>query len=241
MGVTLAAAAAGVLLGALLPIAVYRSSVPYGDPPLTSCEHCGRSLPWAGPVCPQCRRRLGPPWWATALGAGAACALLAAALGPVPELPLFGGLAVLGTALAAIDLACRRLPSSVVLPAFAAAAAGFVVVAAISGSWGALGRALIGAVALGVVYLALYLVPGGGLGFGDVQLAALLGLFLGYLGLSYVLWGAVLPWLVNAPVVLVLLMLRRVDRRSRLPFGPALLGGALLAVVIPGLLSAALS
>jgi leader peptidase (prepilin peptidase)/N-methyltransferase len=184
---------------------------------------------------------LGPPWWATALVSGASCALLAAALGPVPELPLLLGLAVLGTALAAIDLACRRLPSTVVLPAFAIATAGLGVVAAISGSWGALGRALVGAIALGAVYLALYLLPGGGLGFGDVQLAALLGLFLGYLGLSYVLWAALLPWLLNAPVVLALLMLRRVDRRSRLPFGPALLGGALLAVVVPGLVAHALS
>jgi leader peptidase (prepilin peptidase)/N-methyltransferase len=50
------------------------------------------------------------------------------------------------------------------------------------------------------------------------------------LGWREVVWGALLPWLVNAPAVLALVLLGRVGRKSRLPFGPAMLVGSLVAV-----------
>ena len=76
---------------------------------------------------------------------------------------------------------------------------------------------------LGLLYQLLYLLPGEGIGYGDVRLAVLLGLFLGWLGWAEVVGGALLPWLVNGPVVLGLLLAGRVHRKSRLPFGPAML------------------
>jgi leader peptidase (prepilin peptidase)/N-methyltransferase len=115
-------------------------------------------------------------------------------------------------------------------------AVALVAVSAGTGDWSALGRAVLGGLAMGAVYAALYALPGGNLGFGDVQLAVLLGLLLGYLGWPQVLWGALLPWLVNAPVVLALLLLGRVGRRSRLPFGPSMLAGAVLAVALVAVL-----
>jgi leader peptidase (prepilin peptidase)/N-methyltransferase len=42
--------------------------------------------------------------------------------------------------------------------------------------------------------------------------------------------GTVLPHLVNGPVAVVLLLTGRAGRRTALPFGPALLVGALLGV-----------
>jgi leader peptidase (prepilin peptidase)/N-methyltransferase len=164
--------------------------------------------------------------------AGGASGVLAAALGPQPVLVAFVALAVLGTGLGAIDIACHRLPTVVVVPAIVTSAAFLLALAAGTGAWSTFGRAVLGALVLGIVFAVLYLIPGGGLGFGDVRLAVLLGLYLGWLGWALVLWGALLPWLVNAPVVLTLLLLRRVDRKSRLPFGPAMLLGALLSVVL---------
>jgi leader peptidase (prepilin peptidase)/N-methyltransferase len=90
---------------------------------------------------------------------------------------------------------------------------------------------------MGAAYLGLYMIPGGNLGFGDVQLAVLLGMLLGALGWPEVVWGAALPWLINAPVLLVLLLRRRVGRRSRVPFGPSMLAGALLSVVLGAVVS----
>lgn len=231
-GLAVLAVLAGFVAGALLPRPVYRLSVPMDTPARSGCAHCGQSLGRAT-HCPQCGEAWGPPWWATALVAGGGSGLVALAIGADPVLPLFVGLVVLGTALGAIDIACHRLPTALVRPAIVAGAALLAVLAAVTGEWGSLGRALLGAAALSAVYFLLYLAPGQPLGFGDVRLAVLLGLFLGWLGWAEVFWGGLLPWLVNAPVVLVALLSGRADRKSRLPFGPAMLVGALLAIVLP--------
>ena len=98
------------------------------------------------------------------------------------------------------------------------------------------GAALAGG-ALAGGYLLPALLPNGPLGLGDVKLAGVLGLVLGWLGWRHVLAGAALPHLLNGPVVLVLLATGRARRGSALPFGPALLVGALLAVVVVRLAS----
>jgi leader peptidase (prepilin peptidase)/N-methyltransferase len=221
---------AGAVLGAFLPWPSYRLSVGFDEPARTKCHHCGQSLRLAW-RCPACGTRWGPPWWVTALVAGSASALIAFARGRDPALPLFVALAGLGTMLGAIDLACQRLPTTVVTPAIAVSAVLLLVPAGLTGSWSSYGRAVVGAGALGLVYLLLYLIPGGGLGFGDVRLGVLLGLYLGWLGWPAVIGGALLPWLVNGPVIVVLLLARRIGRKSRVPFGPAMLVGALLAIL----------
>lgn len=146
-------------------------------------------------------------------------------------LPLYIGLAILGVLLAAIDLSCKRLPHNLVFPAIGISAFLFGVIGAVTGEWGALVRAAVAALVLGAVFLLLYLLPGRGLGFGDVKLAVLLGLFLGWLSWGAVLLGALLPWLVNGPVAVGLLVTKRVGRKSWLPFGPAMLVGALLSIL----------
>jgi leader peptidase (prepilin peptidase)/N-methyltransferase len=71
-----------------------------------------------------------------------------------------------------------------------------------------------------------------GLGMGDVKLAGLLGLYLGWLGWPVVLLGFLLGFAVQALVGLVLLAARRAGRHTELPFGPALLGGSLAAALL---------
>lgn len=230
----------GALLGSFLPVPAYRLSVDWGKPSRTGCDRCGRSyrVGWRGWLrfgssCPGCGAATGPAWALLALAAGTACAGLAWRFGATPTLLPYLGLALLGCLLAAVDLACHRLPERLVLPAIALSvlALGAVTLSDDrSGSWP---RALAAGAVLAVSYLALALLPGGQLGFGDVTLAGLLGLYLGWLGWPTVLAGALLPFLVNAPVVLVLLALRRLRRRSAVPFGPAMLAGAFLALVGP--------
>jgi leader peptidase (prepilin peptidase) / N-methyltransferase len=232
------AAVAGAVAGAFLPRPAYRLSVAAGAAPLAWCRTCGADLPpgsagWLRlpSACTSCGARLGPASWLTATAAGVACGLVAAALGPVPALPLYAALAVLGVLLAAIDLACKRLPDPLVLPAVWASGAVFVLLAAADRDWGTSLRAVEGAAVLGGVFLVLALLPGAGMGYGDVKLAVLLGLYLGWLGWGAVILGGLLPWLLNGPVVLALLLAGRLGRKSTVPFGPAMLVGALAAVV----------
>jgi leader peptidase (prepilin peptidase)/N-methyltransferase len=67
----------------------------------------------------------------------------------------------------------------------------------------------------------------GGLGLGDLKLAAVLALILGFAGWPAVIAGVLAPHLINGPIALFLLVTRR---RTVLPFGPALLAGALIGL-----------
>ncbi len=234
----LAGAVAGVG-GGLVPRFAYRLSVHYGAPPRSACAGCETPFPpgrrgWVriSDRCPACRCRLGPPAWLTSLAGAVSGAALAWAIGPRPlTLAAFVGVAVLGVLLAAIDLACLRLPDAIVAAAGTASLALFGASAAIAADATPLLRGLAGAAALGGAYLLLALLPGARLGFGDVKLAAVLGLLLGWLSWGAVLLGALLPHLINGPVAVGLLLARRAGRHTELPLGPALLSGALVAVV----------
>ena len=68
-------------------------------------------------------------------------------------------------------------------------------------------------------------------GFGDVKLAGLAGLALGWLGWPTLALGAALGFVLCAVVSLGLLATRRIGLRSAICFGPFLLGGAMLAML----------
>lgn len=157
---------------------------------------------------------------------------LAAARGGDPALPAFLAVAAVGLALALADLACLRLPDPLVVAAAGAAALGLVPVALAGGTPERLLTALAGAAVSFAGYVLLALLPGARLGFGDVKLAAALGLPLGWLGWPTLGLGLLLPHLLNGVVVLALLVAGRVRRDTPLPFGPAILAGAWLAVVL---------
>jgi leader peptidase (prepilin peptidase) / N-methyltransferase len=157
-------------------------------------------------------------------------ALVALCTGLSWALPAFLVLAGAGTLLAVVDLRVRLLPNRVVLPALVAGVALLAAAAALDGSWGALLRGVLGAAALFAVFLVLALVSPGALGMGDVKLAALVGLYLGWLGWGPLVGGALAGFVVQAVVALALLASRRIGLRGELPFGPAMLAGAAVAV-----------
>ncbi|MGY1695430.1 MULTISPECIES: prepilin peptidase [unclassified Geodermatophilus] len=163
-------------------------------------------------------------------------ALAALRFGPTAELPAWLWLATAGVLLAVVDLRERLLPNRVVLPALAGGAALLCLAAVAGGAWDALLRAVLAAAALFAVYLTMALVSPG-LGMGDVKLAALLGLYLGWLGWPAVVLGALAGFVLQAVVALALLATRRIGLRGELPFGPAMLAGAALVAAAPVLLS----
>jgi leader peptidase (prepilin peptidase)/N-methyltransferase len=234
-----ACAALGALVGVLTPRVAYRLSVEYGTPSRSACAHCARPFPaglsgWVRPAarCPGCGTRQGPSLVLTALVGAASFGMLGWALGAVPALPAYLFVAGLGLVLAFVDLACLRLPDPLVLTAFVVGAGWLAALAFVDGPSAAIGRAALAALVSAGTYLVLALLPGSNLGLGDVKLAGLLGLMLGWLGWPAVVLGLVLPHLINGPVALALLLSRRAGRKTDMPLGPALLAGALLAVVV---------
>ncbi|BCJ65533.1 prepilin peptidase [Polymorphospora rubra] len=158
--------------------------------------------------------------------------LLAVSLDADPALPALLGVAALGTVLAFVDLACLRLPDPLVLAMLTVAVGGLTGAAALTGAGADLRRAAAAGIACLAGYVVLALLPGSRLGFGDVKLGGVLGVPLGWLGWDTVLSGVLLPHLLNGPVALALLASGRINRETVLPFGPALLAGALLAVTL---------
>jgi leader peptidase (prepilin peptidase)/N-methyltransferase len=251
IGVLCAAAALGVAGGAALPLPAYRLSVPWrraGEPPVparSTCRECGHDLPagvsgWLRPGsrCPNCGVRLGPRAWPLAVVCALACAGLAWRFWPSPSLVPYLLVVFLGVLIGTVDLAAQRIPDPLVLPGIAVAIVVFAGVAFATGDWTAYLRALAAGLVLFVGYFVLALLPGARLGGGDVALAGLLGVYLGWVGWPFAIAGAMLPWLLQAPVAVVALVARRAGKDTMLPLGPAMLAGAYVAVVgLPALVA----
>ncbi|MGC4879654.1 prepilin peptidase [Micromonospora sp. DT43] len=205
--------APAALLGAVVGIAVPRIARRFGSAP---------SRP--GP------RRGG---WLSPVVAAVVFAGLVGARGDDPALPVLLAVAAVGLVLAVVDLACLRLPDPLVAVAGMLALGGLTGAALLAGTPGRLGGALVGAAVSGAAHVLLALLPGSRLGFGDVKLAAVLGLPLGWLGRDALLAGLLLPHLLHGVLVLGLLAARKVRRDTLLPLGPALLAGVWLATLLP--------
>jgi leader peptidase (prepilin peptidase)/N-methyltransferase len=208
----------GLVVGAVLPVvlAVLPDRVPEDGEPVRTPYRVLASAP---------RLRL-------FLGAatGVTWGVLAAAVGWAPELPAYLWVGALGVAMAYVDLREHRLPDPLTAAALVGGGSLLAVAAAATGAWGAYGRAWLAAMAMFAAFLALALLRPADLGLGDVKLAGVLGLVLGWQGWGFVLVGAFLGFLFGGLTGVGLMLVRRAGRRSSIPFGPFMLLGALVAV-----------
>src|SRR5215472_783453 len=157
-------AAIGLLAGAALRGAVFRLSVPSGQPDRTACPHCAAPLHgWFAMRCRACGRGLGRPG-VLEICTAAVLALLAGKFAHHVDVLAFGFLGAVGVALAAIDLAVQRLPDRLTLPAIGILAGLLGVAALVGHNAGSLLRALLGGLALGGAFLLLALIRPGQLG-----------------------------------------------------------------------------
>ncbi|MFD0226169.1 prepilin peptidase [Streptomyces hirsutus] len=160
------------------------------------------------------------------------CAALAAATGTRPELAVWLLLAPVGVLLAVVDFRVQRLPDPLTLPFAAAALALLGVVALVPEHAGTWTTALLGALALGAGYLALFLINPAGMGFGDVKLALGAGAVLGWYGWPTVMLGTFAGFLFGALYGGTLVVARRAGRGTAIPFGPFLIAGAFAGLLI---------
>jgi leader peptidase (prepilin peptidase)/N-methyltransferase len=84
-----------------------------------------------------------------------------------------------------------------------------------------------------LTFMALSLASKRSIGAGDVRLAAVLAMFLGYLGAQYVVQGLALGFMLGGVVALLFLLSRQANRNTRIAFGPYICIGA-MAVVLFG-------
>lgn len=249
----------GALIGSFLNVVVYR--VPAGrsivSPP-SACGSCGTEIrPYDNiPVvswlvlrgrCRSCRSTISPRYPLVEAATAVAFAVVAWWFWAGPEAPaeqtgtaLAAGvlevvaylyLVAISIALALIDLDTHRLPDAIVLPSYLVGGALLASAAALTGDWDALLGAAVGGAVLYALYLLLALVYPGGMGFGDVKLAGVLGIFLGYLGWGPLIVGGFAAFVLGGLFALVLMAARRAGRGTGIPFGPWMLAGAWLGIL----------
>lgn len=147
-------------------------------------------------------------------------------------------LAAVSVALGLIDLDTRTLPNRIVLPSYVVAIVLFGTTSVLTGDYGRLLGAGIGMAALWLAYLAMALAYPGGMGFGDVKLAGLLGFYLGWLGWGTLIVGGFAAFLLGGLFSIGLLVARKAGRKSSIPFGPWMLIGAWVGVFFGEIIAA---
>lgn len=237
----------GLVIGSFLNVVVWR--VPRGESvvrPPSACPHCGHPirardnvpvLSWLA-LRGRCRDCAGPisvRYPIVEASTGLLFAAVTAGLGLTWALPAYLFMTAVAVALALIDLQTRRLPDVIVLPAYPVLLALLTLASANPGGpsdWSALLRAALAGAVLFVVYFVLWFVYPGGMGYGDVKLAGLLGLALGWIGWGPVVVGGFAAFLLGGLYGLGLIAARRGGGKTAVAFGPWMLLGAALGVAV---------
>jgi leader peptidase (prepilin peptidase)/N-methyltransferase len=258
-------AALGLAIGSFLNVVVYR--LPAGlsvARPASACPRCSTPIrrrdnvpvvSWLalGGKCRDCRASISARYPIVELATGLFFVLVAARLWSLTDVPTessavvsrllalvaFLWLAGVTVALAVIDLEHHRLPNAIVLPSYAVGGALLAASSILVGDWSAIVRAAIGLASLFAFYLIAALSYPGGMGFGDVKLAGVLGLYLAWLGWGEFAVGAFAAFLLGGVFAVVLLVTRRVERTGGIPFGPWMLAGAWVGVFAGGTVATA--
>jgi leader peptidase (prepilin peptidase) / N-methyltransferase len=233
----------GLTIGSFLNVVVWR--VPRGESlvqPPSHCPQCGHPIRPRDNVpvlswlvlrgkCRDCRAPISARYPAVELLTGVVWVAFALRIGLHADLAAYLYLGAVGVALALIDLDTKRLPNSLVLPSYPVALVLLGVAAIVQDDATSYIRALIAMGALFAFYFALAFVYPAGMGFGDVKLAGVLGLYLGWLGWGTLVVGAFLGFLLGGVIGAALMVAGRAGRKSAIPFGPFMLAGAFIAIL----------
>lgn len=227
----------GLAIGSFVSVVAHR--VPLGESivtPRSRCPGCGAPVANRDNIpvlsylllrgrCRNCGVRISPlyPLLELALAASFVAALLAFEEEPV-EIVLACVFAATLAAITVTDLEHRRIPTTII---YASAAIGIALVA-VGDLDSAAERAIAAASAYAFLFAAAVLYPGG-MGMGDVRLAGLMGLYLGRAVAPALLFALLLGALYGTYLIA---RGGSQARKSKVPFGPFLAAGSLLALFV---------
>lgn len=238
----------GLAVGSFLNVVVWR--VPRGESvvtPASACPRCGHAIRRRDNVpvlswlvlrgrCRDCRAPIAARYPLVEASTGVLFALTAwwcAAQDQVWLLPALAYFVAMAVALALIDVDVHRLPDAIVLPSYVVVSALLALASWAPGQesdWGALLQALLAGVALLAFYFVVKVVYPAGMGLGDVKLAGVLGLYLGWVGWGAVLIGWFAAFVFGGVYAIALVVAGRAGRGSGIPFGPWMLVGAAVGI-----------
>jgi leader peptidase (prepilin peptidase) / N-methyltransferase len=230
----------GLVLGSFLNVVAYR--VPRGESvvsPPSACPRCGtpirnrHNVPVLGWLvlrgrCYDCALPISPRYPAVEAATGLLFALVGFHFADRPMLlAAYLAFAAIAVALALIDLDVHRLPNVIVLPSYPVL--GVLLALGVGGD--ALLRAASGAALLFGFFFLVAVVAPGGIGFGDVKLAGVVGGMTAAVSWGAFLTGAFGGFLLGAIAGVLLMLGRRASRKTAVPFGPFMLLGAWASIL----------
>ena len=216
----------GLAVGSFLNVVIYR--VPRHESivsPRSRCPACASPIKEYDNIpvvswlvlrgrCRHCQAAISPRYLVVELIGGALFGGLAARMGYVWELPAYMVFLASLLALACIDLELLVLPKRIIYPALALVTALLAIASATNSDWH---RLLVGAICAAAWFVLFFLMNFASpriLGFGDVRLAPLLGLALGWLGWRYAVLGFFAANLVGAVIGISLIAAQRIQART---------------------------
>ncbi len=209
--------------------------------PASHCMCCGiaisrtQAFPWTARIlrineCATCRQAL----WTTTpffeLVCAFALAAVAARFGWAWALPAYLLFAYSATAICYIDMRHHIIPNRIVYTTLFASVALLGIAAIADNSADSLVRALIGMVGASGFFFIVWFIYPKGMGYGDVRLALLIGLFTGWIGIGNVFLGVMAGLLLGAVSGLFFVVLRFVGMKDPIPYGPFLIAGAFVSI-----------
>jgi len=230
----------GLVVGSFDNVAVYR--IPEGKSlwkPRSFCPQCGATIAWYDNIpllsyimlrgrCRRCNQPISARYPLVELSSGLLFLAVFAKLGfgwKAELLPYLFMVTVL-IIVSAVDLQLQIIPNKIIYFAVPVALVAMGMVALARGDVGIMLRALIGLVIGGVPLGLLALLIPKGMGMGDAKLAAFTGIFLGYHQLTALFFAFLLGSLGG----IALMIAGKKGRKSRIPFGPYLAAGAMVAL-----------
>jgi len=221
-------------------------------PLVGTCPECGTRRGWLRARCPSCGRRIGREILLIGLGIAVAVGF-ANTLGPTWALIPYLGFLWLTLALGITDVDAFRIVDRLNIRGTIVLVLALGAASLADGDGGAWIRALLGGLAyFAGTNLVFLLVRGRGFGYGDVKLSAQLGVFTAYLSWGTLGWSVFLTALIGGVLSISVLVAGLAARsrqteaggagatvrdamRAEVPYGPAMILGAWVAIVLVGL------
>ena len=237
----LAFAAFGLVFGSFLTVVIHRVPKGEGLGGRSRCPHCGRQIRAIENVplisyaalrgrCRGCGTRISPEYPLTEAVSSALFVLAAAVLDDLALAALAAPFLALMYALAVIDARWRIVPNRIVYPALLLALAALLTLD-LSGEEVSLVRGLVAMAAYAGPLLGIALAVPGGMGMGDVKLAALIGLVVGSVGTSHAVVAAAVGIVAGGVGGILAIVVLRRGRKQQLPFGPYLAAGGVVGLL----------
>jgi leader peptidase (prepilin peptidase) / N-methyltransferase len=229
-------------VGSFLNVVIYR--VPLHESivkPRSHCPTCGSSIKDRDNIpviswvllrgkCRNCRAPISPRYLLVELAGGALFAGAAARLGYNGALPAMLFLLAGLLALACIDFERLILPKSIVYITLLLVSVSLLIDAAATDEWKRLGIAIICAAGWYAVFFLMNFASPRILGFGDVRLALILGVGLGWFGWRYVVLGFFASNLIGLILSVAAIVTKKIGRDQPVPYGVFLAMGTAFAL-----------